>query len=324
MVMSESTDLFQSEKLSHSCREAQLRAQTGGYGLGTHRVAALLACHNRKEMTIRSLASLYAARDRSPGLQLRVFLTDDGSTDGTGEAVRAFDPEIQIIEGPGDLYWNRGMVAAWRAALESGEKYDTFLLLNDDTVLDPQAFNLLLRTREKVDTSAILVGAVRHPRREGITYGGVRRTSPWHPGRTALVPLSTEFEDADSFNANCALVPVSCVERIGILDPLFTHAMGDFDYGLRASEAGVRVVVVPGTVGTCATNDITGSWRDPSLPLRQRLRLLNSPKGLPYTEWREYLRRHGAPIPSLLAFAPRVSVIWDWVKFMGKDRWLKT
>jgi GT2 family glycosyltransferase len=273
------------------------------------RIAALLTCHNRREKTLACLAALYVARDRNPGLGLRVYLTDDASTDGTADAVRAFDPEIQVIHGLGDLYWNRGMVAAWRAALDSGERYDAFLLLNDDTLIDPEALEVLLRTAETVDTTAIVVGAVRDPQSGELAYGGVRRTSRWHPGRTVRLPVSTEPQDADTFNANCVLVPAGCVERIGTLDPVFRHAMGDFDYGLRAREAGMRVVVAPHTVGACARNEMTGSWRDRNLSMRERLRLLNSPKGLPYREWQEYLRRHGAPLPWLLAAAPLVSVI---------------
>lgn len=289
-----------------------------------HRIAALLTCHNRREKTIACLAALYAVRNRNPQLQLRVYLTDDGSTDGTAEAVRVFDPEIQVVHGLGDLYWNRGMVAAWRAALDAGERYDAFLLLNDDTLLDGCALSALLETQRKVGPNAIIVGAVRDPESGELTYGGIRRTSRWHPGRTARLPVASEPQDADTFNANCVLVPAGCVERIGTLDPVFTHAMGDFDYGLRAREAGIRVLVAPGTVGMCPRNEVRGSWRDPNLSRRDRLRSLNSPKGLPYREWRAYLGRHGAPFPWLVAAAPLISVLTGRLKSTTSDRRLRT
>ncbi|MEX2527835.1 MAG: glycosyltransferase family 2 protein [Gemmatimonadota bacterium] len=278
------------------------------------RIAALLTCHNRREATLACLHSLKAARGGLPGLSLEVFLTDDGSTDGTAEAVRAFDPNIHIIPGSGHLYWTRGMVAAWRAALDSGRSFDAFLLLNDDTVLDLNALEVLLRTGRGLDPDAIVVGALCDPETGEPTYGGVVRTSRWHPGRTRLVPIEAQTQDVDTFNANCALVPAPCVERIGILDPLFTHAMGDYDYGLRAREAGIPVVVAAGTIGTCPRNDVGGTWLDPRLPLSRRVALLNSPHGLPRREWGEYLRRHGAPFPGLLAMAPLLSVLLSWLK----------
>ena len=279
-----------------------------------YRIGALLTCHNRRDKTLAGLATLYAAKDSAAEVELQVYLTDDGSTDGTAAAVREFDWGIHVVQGTGGLYWNRGMVAAWETALASGESWDAFLLLNDDTLLDLDALTVLLATARQVGPNAIIVGAVRDPESGELTYGGIRRTSRWHPGRTARVPVASGPQDADTFNANCVLVTAACVESIGTLDPAFTHAMGDFDYGLRARKAGVRVVVAPGTIGTCPRNDIRGSWRDSSLPVRKRLRQLNSPKGLPYGEWQHYLRQHAAPFPRLLAMAPMISVVTQLIR----------
>ena len=273
------------------------------------KIAVLLTCHNRRNKTLDSLGSLYAARNHSPDVHLQVYLTDDGSTDGTAQTVRMFDPGIQIIHGPGNLFWNRGMIAAWEAALASEEPCDAFLLLNDDTRLDADTLDVLLETSRNTDPNAIIVGAIRDPESGELTYGGIRRTSRWHPGRTARLPIAPQPQEAETFNANCVLVPVGCVERIGTLDPTFTHAMGDFDYGFRALKAGLRVVVAPGTLGTCPRNPLSGSWRDPALSGFERFRRWNSPKGLPYGERREYYARHGAPLPWLLAAAPLLSVL---------------
>lgn len=278
------------------------------------RIAVLLTCHNRRRETVACLAALYRARKHVPALKMSIYLTDDGSTDGTTEAVLSFDPEIHVIAGGGDLYWNRGMVAAWQSALESGQRFDAFLLLNDDTLLEPEALLVLAKTADEVDPSAIVVGAVRDPATGELTYGGICRTSRWHPGRTARLPIARAPQDADTFNANCVWVPASCVDRIGTLDPVFTHSMGDFDYGLRARKQGFRVIVAPNTVGTCPRNDVAGTWRDRGLPIGKQLALLNSPKGLPYSEWREYLRRHGAPVPRMLAVIPLMSVVAGWMK----------
>ncbi len=288
------------------------------------RIAVLLTCHNRRNKTLDSLGSLYTSRNHSTDVQFQVYLTDDGSTDGTAEAVRMFDPGIQIIRGPGNLFWNRGMIAAWEAALASVEPWDAFLLLNDDTRLDASALDVLLETSRNTDPNAIIVGAIRDPESGELTYGGIRRTSQWHPGRTARLPISSEPQDADTFNANCVLVSAGCVERIGTLDPVFNHAMGDFDYGLRARKAGIRVVVAPGTIGTCPRNHMRGSWKDSSQPMRKRLRQLNSPKGLPYHEWQHYLRQHGALFPWLLAAAPIVTILRGVRKSIHSDQWPKS
>ena len=273
------------------------------------RIAALVTCHNRRSETVASLRSLGRALGRVDGVAVEVFLTDDGSTDGTAEAVQKLGLPVRVVRGNGNLYWNRGMVKAWKAALASMTEFDGYLLLNDDTTLDEGALAQLLDACRELEWSAIVVGAVRDPASARVTYGGVRRTSRWHPGRLTLVAESTDMQRVDAFNGNCVLVPARVSDRVGMLDDTFTHGMGDFDLGLRASREGVPVVVAPGTVGSCARNDVRGTWRDPALSVRSRLRLLESPKGLPRREWRTYLRRHGAPLPWLLAFAPTAGVL---------------
>jgi GT2 family glycosyltransferase len=272
------------------------------------KIAVIMTAHNRREKTIASLRSLMAATELATEVNYHVFLVDDGSTDGTGEAVAALDLSLTITRGNGNLYWNRGMVRAWTSASAFG-RFDGYLLLNDDTLLDADALVKLLSVSNDHAHRAIVVGAVRDPDRGLLTYGGVRRTSRWHPGRVARLPLSDEPQLADAFHANCAYVPVAVFDAIGTLDPVFHHGMGDFDYGYRATRAGFSVIVAPGMVGTCPRNDPAGTWQDPTVPLRRRLAMLASPKGLPRRQWREFLRRHGAPFPAILSWMPTLQVV---------------
>ena len=85
-------------------------------------IAVIITCHNRKEKTLHCLTNLFEAK-KAYGhneVRLAVFLTDDGCTDGTAEAVdQLFDRhEIHIIKGDGSLYWPGGMRAARREALK--------------------------------------------------------------------------------------------------------------------------------------------------------------------------------------------------------------
>ena len=273
------------------------------------RIAILMTSHNRRDKTITCLQSLEAAASEIDGLEYTVYLTDDGSTDGTGEAVVALGLPVVVIRGSGNLFWNRGMVESWKTAAEQESEVDGFLLLNDDTTLDQQALTVLLNLDIMHNASAVIVGATRDPITCDLTYGGVRRTSSWHPGRTVRLPVSAAAQDADAFNANCVYVPRAVYEAVGMLDPVFHHGMGDFDYGFRVKERGMRVIVAPGTIGTCARNVAGGTWRDSSIPVKRRLALLESPKGLPRRQWSTFLRRHGAPFAALLAWSPTLSVL---------------
>ncbi len=74
-------------------------------------VVAILTCHNRRTLTLHCLERFCAQNVR--GVRLAVVVCDDGSTDGTAEAVRAnFDDRVQLVEGDGHLYWAAGMALA--------------------------------------------------------------------------------------------------------------------------------------------------------------------------------------------------------------------
>jgi len=71
-------------------------------------IAVLITCFNRKAKTLESLRLLFA-QDLPPDVSLQVYLVDDGSTDGTGEAIAQTYPQVTILSGTGSLFWNGGM-----------------------------------------------------------------------------------------------------------------------------------------------------------------------------------------------------------------------
>ncbi len=259
-------------------------------------VAILLTCFNRKHKTLEALKNL--GDQEIPGdLKLDIFLVDDGSTDGTGIEVSKKYPEVNLIKGEGNLYWNQGMRLAWNKAMESYD-YDFYLLLNDDTVLYLDAISRLIEVEKSIKdesgTTGIIVGSTMDPVTKMLTYGGNNRLSGFlgKGFRFARVAPGDKPKICDTFNANCALISSDIVSNIGILSERFTHGMGDYDYGLRAQEAGYHCWVMPGYAGTCQTNDITNTWLDSKVSLKKRIFLRNSPKGMPAEEWLYFVKRH--------------------------------
>ncbi len=275
-----------------------------------NRLAALIACHNRREKTVACLDALF--RNELPaGTNLRVFLTDDGSIDGTEAAVRERFAAVEIIRGNGDLYWNGGMYQAFALALQI--KFDGYLWLNDDTILYPTAIDSLVRTSKEISDDdrrlGIVVGSTQDPATRTLTYGGVLATSRLRPFRYKLVePRHTPIE-CHTMNGNCVLVPHEVATIVGNLESRFSHALGDMDYGLRARNAGFKVFVTPGYVGTCARNAVAGTFKDRSLPLRERLRKVVQPKGLPPDAWLLFTRRHAGILWPIYFLWPYLSIV---------------
>lgn len=255
------------------------------------RIAVLLACHNRREKTVECLESLrlqQSSEVSGPHCQLEIFLLDDGSSDGTAEAALAVWPDANIIPGDGSLFWCGGMRVAWTEAAKTDPDY--YLLVNDDTVLDPRALVQLIAVAPSPDDRVIAVAPIADPDTGEVLFGGHRG----HDLRP-IIPAGTPAA-CDTMNANCTLVPRAVFREIGMLHSAFTHSMGDFDYGFTAKRSGIKILQCGRILGRCRPNAETGSWRDRALPKTSRLRLLwCSPKhGLPFLEWCAYCRRnHG-------------------------------
>lgn len=273
------------------------------------KIAAVLACYDRKATSLRCLQLLYASVP--PGADLSVFLFDDASPDGTAKAVRKLFPEVCVIDGDGQQFWCGGMRAAMSAA--NTTHYDFLLWLNDDVELKPNALQTLLDAHqravlEKGKGPHVIVGAMADPRSGCLTYSGCRRVSKLHPAKLALImPDSERLLPCDTMNGNCVLFPAAMVEAVGEIDPAYIQQIGDADYGYRCVEAGGSIWLAPGLVGTGTPNTHRHSWDNSALSFGQRLRILNTPHGLPLRPWLHFMYRFGGPVAVTLLF-------WNYFK----------
>lgn len=255
-------------------------------------VAVLITCFNRRETTLRCLKALFQ-QELPAGATLRVVLTDDGSSDGTGDAVRAAFPHVTIVQGDGNQYWVGGTMLAWEAARPA----NFYLWLNDDVTLRPGAIRELLAVNaESGEAATIAVGATCDPDCGKTCTGGMERRG-WYDVR--VMEPTNQPQLCDSINGNIVLIPRAAEERLGGLDPAYTHFFADGDYGLRARLEGISVLLAPGHLGECRLNPIANSSFDSKLPLSQRWRRMVGPKGYrPPRQWWAFVRAH-APRPKV-------------------------
>lgn len=245
-------------------------------------IAILITCHNRRAKTLECLRLLQEQK-LPTNHSLEVFLVDDGSTDDTGDAVRSSFPQVHVIQGTGSLYWCGGMRVAWTHAAKDDPDY--YLMVNDDTLLDPGALQVLLQLAPSPDDRVIAVAAIRDPETGQATYGGQRDIS-------GLIEPDGRAHECDTLNGNAVLVTRAVYQEIGMLHGAYSHAMGDLDYGYLAKRHGIKIIQSPRSLGTCSRNSRHNTWMDRSLGRRKRLRLLRSKKGLPFSEWMTYNRRN--------------------------------
>lgn len=231
-------------------------------------LAALLTVFNRKDKTLECLKRLY---NQLPidGYQVDVYIVNDGCTDGTPEAVALQYPEVNIVNGNGNLFWNRGMYTAWQEAAK--KDYDFYLWLNDDTFIFQNALKILLGYSDETNNNAVIVSAICSSDREKTTYGG-------HGINGILTPNGT-LQNCVTFVGNCVLIPKVIFHAVGNLDWKFRHAIGDLDYGYRVKKAGFDIYLSKEYLGICDLNPKLPPWARKEVPLIKRIKNLYSPLG---------------------------------------------
>ena len=288
------------------------------------RVIAILTCFNRRSLTIECLEALADTAARA-GVDLRAFVVDDASPDGTAAAVRAQFGWAEVIEGSGSLFWNRGMHLGFGRAM--AEPAEFYLWLNDDTHLVPEALGNLLEQSGRLARShggpVIVVGATAERESGRVSYGGRIAPSRVRPFNYRLVYSDKEPVHCEAIEGNCVLIPAEVARRVGNLDPIFEHAMGDTDYGLRARALGFPSFVAAGIVGHCSPNPVRGTYFDTALPLGMRWKLVRSRKGLPVRSWRHFCRRHGGMFWPVHFAWPYTKVLLTGVSSMLRMRSLR-
>jgi GT2 family glycosyltransferase len=253
-------------------------------------LVVLMCAFNRRPTTLRALQSLHKqAVDED--VRAAVVLLDDGSTDGTGDAIAGAFPAVSVIRGDGHAFWARGMEVAQEHALAT-VRPDYLLWLNDDVVLEPDALGILLQTAHSFGNEAVVVGPVTDADSGSLTYSGYVRVGS-RPTQLRHVSPSGRPQRVDTFNGNVVLVPRRVYECVGAIDGGYAHSYGDTDYGYRVASADLLAVLAPRRVGCCARNDVRETWRDSQLNVRLRIAHLISPKGVPPPSYIRFQRRHG-------------------------------
>jgi len=285
-------------------------------GGGDLRIVTLATCYNRRDHTLDSLSDLHQ-QQLADGVLLQHVIVDDGSSDGTADAVREQFPDVEIVKGNGQLYWAGGMRHGWAEAV-AGRKFDYLFVYNDDVSLSPDAIADLLAASESVwqeNPCHVIAGSFKSSDGGQTTYGGRLRSSSWHPLKFAgMVEPNGRVQRADTLNMNGALITAEALKKVGFLSDYFLHSGADFEFGLKLAKAGGAVYVAGQPIGECDANPELGGGPTVSAftPLRQRLGLIFDNKREPFRQRLCYYRQHGGVLWPVLWVSPYVTV---WIRY---------
>ena len=266
-------------------------------------ILGIFTCHNRRKSSLTCLNSLI---EGNKNINFTFLAVDDASTDGTIEELTRL-PNVEILEGDGSLYYSGGMRKGIEKAKTIDQNFDYCLLFNDDVQFYPEAIEKMLMLH--TDENQILVGATCDDK-GNLSYGGIRKCSAWRP-KFEIVMSHEGLVECDTFNANCVLIPYKLFLRLPNIDEIFVHAMGDYDYGFQARKRGCTINPTDFFVGICNDNLPKTTWRDTTLSAKERIKLKESPKGLPAKQWFYFVKKNFGFLPACYSsITPYIKIVF--------------
>jgi hypothetical protein len=194
----------------------------------TASVSVVIPCYNYGHFLGAAVGS---ALDDQPGMEVRVLVIDDASTDGSAEVARAIaarDPRVQVLAHA----TNRGHIATYNEGLLDWADGDYSVLLSADDRLAP---GTLRRTTDLLDAHPEAGFAYGHPIRfrEGTPPPAAKTTvrgwsvwpGPWWLERRCRTCISC-------ISSPEVVVRTSLQKMVGGYDPQLPHT-GDTEMWLR-------------------------------------------------------------------------------------------
>ena len=207
-------------------------------------VYIIIPVHNRKETTIKCLDTLKQNGDLD---KYYVIVVDDGSTDGTSEAIKFLYPDVIILTGDGNLWWTGAIKKGMEYAYQKGAEY--LIWLNDDCLTRENTINKLVGFCKQESNAIVGCQGYEAKENEVIAFGGyLKENSLIQLMKSALVkPQDCRIfpqKPYDVLNGNFVCLPRQIVDIVGFPDPqIAPHYFGDFIFTAQAKNRGIHLLV---------------------------------------------------------------------------------
>jgi GT2 family glycosyltransferase len=201
--------------------------------------------YNTADELLQGLASVPAA---AAGVNARVIVIDNGSSDNSLERIKSCEPIPEIIALPR----NTGFAAAFNR-LFSYTVTPYYLLLNSDIILPPGCVRAMLDTIAGIPDAGIAgMALMRENGTSQMSYYPLPTLASELTNRSLWQRIHrVEFTDESPGEVPCIigavmLVPRNTIDTVGMLDERFFFFMEETDWCKRIAEAGLKVLHFPG------------------------------------------------------------------------------
>ena len=210
------------------------------------KVIVLILSYNGKHLLKDSISS-YLANDYD---NFEVCVIDNGSTDGTKEYVEKEFPTAKILRTDVNLKYSGGFNFGLRYAFDESQS-DFVLITNNDVKADHKVISSLVDVAITDDTIGFVIGKVYYYDRPDILQTVGKGYDPvlWNTGHIGRhekdVGQYDEIEERSLCDDIFWLVSKEVYKSTGAYDTEFAFQSEDFDWQVRAKQAGFRIMYTP-------------------------------------------------------------------------------
>lgn len=210
---------------------------------------------NAKDQTLQFIADM--SKQTYKGI--KIVVVDDGSTDGTAEAITAKYPATVVLTGSGNLWWSGSTNLGVEYALK--HKADYILTINNDLTVDKAYVQTLVDAAQNNPGALIGSTVVDETDPQNVWFAGAGFDYKRGEMQHVNGPLS-QFKGkvlaSDWLSGMGVLIPSEVFEKIGLYNTKdFPQYFGDSDFSLRAKEAGYKLLVSGDAV---VESDVKSAW----------------------------------------------------------------
>ena len=199
------------------------------------RLHILLPVHNRRETTVRFVQALV----RQTWRDFHLVLIDDGSTDGTVDAVKAHWPAVDVVRGDGSWWWAGCLDQGCRHLVRTGvADDDVLLLINDDVVIGPDFLAKAMAEISSLRDTLMLARQVDAETGEEVGFGGGVKADL----AELRFAATRQPEEINCLPTRGLFLRWRDLKRAGGFRPeQLPHYLSDYEFTVRAARRGLKL-----------------------------------------------------------------------------------
>lgn len=237
-------------------------------------VYIILLNYNGYKDTIECLESL----EKITYKNYRIVVVDNASIDGSEKIIKNKFPEHIFIQAGSNLGFSGGNNVGIKYALQQGTDY--VLLLNNDTIVEPDFLEPLVEEAEKSDQIGIMGGKINYYYDKNIIWSAGGYISDikgcgYHYGIKEVDEGQYDEKREVTFLTGCIqLIKREVLEKVGLYDEDYFLYFEDVDYCYRTIKNNFKLVYVPTSKIYHKISASTGDESSLALYYNHRNRLL--------------------------------------------------